>query len=166
VKVHEIWKDIPGYEDAYQASNLGRIRSLDRLSRAGKNLKGKIISQTKDPSGQCRARIYDEMKLVSRLIASAFLVSKVKYCVYHLNEIDDNRLENLEIVSPREITIRRSLSKRKKNKKTKFVGVFWNKRARKWRSTIYINMKAVYLGTFEKEIDAAMAYSRIWKNVG
>lgn len=26
----EIWKDIPGYEGKYQASNLGRIRSLDR----------------------------------------------------------------------------------------------------------------------------------------
>lgn len=26
----EIWKDIPGYEGIYQASNLGQIRSLDR----------------------------------------------------------------------------------------------------------------------------------------
>ena len=24
----EIWKDIPGYEGAYQCSNLGRIKSL------------------------------------------------------------------------------------------------------------------------------------------
>ena len=24
----EIWKDIPGYEGRYQASNLGRIKSL------------------------------------------------------------------------------------------------------------------------------------------
>lgn len=27
----EIWKDIPGYEGLYQASTLGRIRSLDRV---------------------------------------------------------------------------------------------------------------------------------------
>lgn len=26
----EVWKDIPGYEGRYQASSLGRIRSLDR----------------------------------------------------------------------------------------------------------------------------------------
>lgn len=26
----ELWRDIPGYEGRYQASNLGRIRSLDR----------------------------------------------------------------------------------------------------------------------------------------
>ena len=27
----EIWKDIEGYEGLYQVSNLGRVRSLDRL---------------------------------------------------------------------------------------------------------------------------------------
>lgn len=26
---NEIWKDIPGYEDIYQASNFGRIRTAD-----------------------------------------------------------------------------------------------------------------------------------------
>ena len=29
-KEKEIWKNIPGYEGYYQASNLGRVRSLDR----------------------------------------------------------------------------------------------------------------------------------------
>ena len=29
-KTKEIWKDVPGYEGYYQASNLGRVRSLDR----------------------------------------------------------------------------------------------------------------------------------------
>ena len=28
----EIWKDIDGYEGLYQVSNLGRVRSLDRLA--------------------------------------------------------------------------------------------------------------------------------------
>lgn len=27
----EVWKDIPGYEGFYQMSDLGNIRSLDRL---------------------------------------------------------------------------------------------------------------------------------------
>ena len=27
----EIWKDIPGFEGLYQASNWGRVRSLDRV---------------------------------------------------------------------------------------------------------------------------------------
>ena len=27
----EVWKDIEGYEGLYQVSNLGRVRSLDRV---------------------------------------------------------------------------------------------------------------------------------------
>lgn len=27
----EVWKDIAGYEGCYQVSNLGRIKSLDRI---------------------------------------------------------------------------------------------------------------------------------------
>lgn len=29
--MEEIWKDIPDYEGYYQVSNLGRIKSLDRV---------------------------------------------------------------------------------------------------------------------------------------
>jgi hypothetical protein len=36
--MHEDWRDIPGYEGVYQASNLGRIRSLNRPNHAGKIL--------------------------------------------------------------------------------------------------------------------------------
>lgn len=36
----EIWKDIPGYEGEYQASTLGRIKSLKRKSRCGYKGKG------------------------------------------------------------------------------------------------------------------------------
>lgn len=47
----ELWKDIPGYEGAYQASNLGRIKSIDHYvngrSRYGKQfkrlIKGRIL---------------------------------------------------------------------------------------------------------------------------
>lgn len=32
----EVWRDIPEYEGYYQASNKGRIRSLDRKVNNGK----------------------------------------------------------------------------------------------------------------------------------
>ena len=42
MKEIEKWKDIPSYEGFYQASNFGRIKSLDRLVRI-KNLKRKLL---------------------------------------------------------------------------------------------------------------------------
>ena len=29
--MEEIWKDVKGFEGRYQVSNMGRVRSLDRL---------------------------------------------------------------------------------------------------------------------------------------
>ena len=52
----EIWKDIPGYEGKYQASNLGRIRSIDRPigipgKKGFKNLKGRVLRPGPTKSG-------------------------------------------------------------------------------------------------------------------
>ena len=40
---NEEWKDILGFEGLYQASNLGRIKSLERLNVRGYELKEKIL---------------------------------------------------------------------------------------------------------------------------
>lgn len=52
----EIWKDIPGYEGKYQASNYGRIRSLDRQlgtpgKRGFKTMKGRVLRPGPTKSG-------------------------------------------------------------------------------------------------------------------
>ena len=39
----EIWKDIEGYEGIYQVSNLGRVRSLDRIVPALCRQTGTIV---------------------------------------------------------------------------------------------------------------------------
>lgn len=44
IQIGEIWKDIPGYEGIYQASQLGRIRSVDRFDSIGRSIKGKVLS--------------------------------------------------------------------------------------------------------------------------
>lgn len=49
--MNEIWVDIIDYENFYQISNLGNVRSLDRIINTKNGLrkiKGKLISPTKD----------------------------------------------------------------------------------------------------------------------
>ena len=45
--MREVWRNIKGYEDLYQVSNLGRVKSLSRKIFNGKNYyisKEKILS--------------------------------------------------------------------------------------------------------------------------
>ena len=42
---NEIWKDIVGYEDYYQCSNLGRVKSLDRIVIRVDNVKINLKSK-------------------------------------------------------------------------------------------------------------------------
>ena len=46
----EIWKDVAGYEQHYQVSNLGRVKSLDRVKENYKTfvaVGGRILKQIK-----------------------------------------------------------------------------------------------------------------------
>ena len=102
----ELWKDIHGYEGQYQVSNLGRVRSLDRIAPKGKSLKGAIRKQfINKKTGYCYVNLCKNAKsnniLVHRLVASAFIDnSEHKETVNHINEIKtDNRAENLEWMS-------------------------------------------------------------------
>ncbi|QEM09126.1 NUMOD4 domain-containing protein [Mucilaginibacter rubeus] len=46
----EIWKDVPGFEGSYQASSLGRVKSLDRTvphpQLYKQFVKGRILKQS------------------------------------------------------------------------------------------------------------------------
>lgn len=96
---NEIWKDILYYEDKYQVSNLGNVKSLN-FNRSGKsrNLKtclrdGHYLSV--DLSKNNKRVTY----FVHKLVSNAFLgISKLQ--VNHKNGIKtDNKLENLELVT-------------------------------------------------------------------
>lgn len=42
--VKEQWKSVPGYKGIYEVSDLGRVRSLDRVTNHGRRRKGRILS--------------------------------------------------------------------------------------------------------------------------
>lgn len=91
--IKEIWKDIPNYEGLYQASNLGKIKSLYR---------NKILSPCKDKDGYLKVLLYKNKKRknisVHRLIALTFLDNYDNFpVVNHKDENkQNNRVDNLE----------------------------------------------------------------------
>jgi hypothetical protein len=165
----EIWKDIPGYEGYYQVSNLGNVRSSDRVIHTrdgsprffkGVILKPRLLNGYKycSLSTNGDARTYQ----VHQLVAMAFLNHKPNghsLVVDHINGIKtDNRLENLQIV-----TNRYNLTKDKKSGTSKYIGVSWHSKSKKWLATIHINGKSVHLGSFTDEVEAALAYQKALK---
>ena len=98
----EVWKDIPGFEGFYQASNLGSIRSLDRyLNYKNKGLtlrKGKKLSLKTSSKGYLEVTLVINgkcyYKRVHQLVALTFIPNPNNYpYINHINEIKtDNRI--------------------------------------------------------------------------
>lgn len=103
----EIWKYIPGYENAYQASTLGRIQSLDRTIYKKNNCgyqyifrKGKILKPFKQRDGYVLIDLQDKTFIVQRIIWRTFKgkIPKGWFAIMHINNIkSDNRLCNLRL---------------------------------------------------------------------
>lgn len=66
----------------------------------------------------------------------------------------DNRKSNLRICTRQENT----RNKRKGKGTSKYKGVYWNKKVRKWHTQIVVNHRRIYLGLFEDEREAALQY--------
>lgn len=107
----EIWKDIEGYEGLYQVSNYGRVRSLDKITKAGKGCKlhkGKIRKLREDKDGYLTIVLYDGKRRntyrVSRLVAYHFVTNDDPINKTQVNHIDENKqndyYKNLEWCTP------------------------------------------------------------------
>ena len=102
----EIWKDYKDYEGLYQASNIGRMRSLDRWvsSKNGsmRFIKGRILKLFNNNQGYLHVVLSKNNKvkayLVHRIIAETFLPNTDNLpCVNHKDEDKtNNSVENLE----------------------------------------------------------------------
>lgn len=104
----ERWLPIPGYEGLYEVSNLGRVRSLDRIDVAGRRLRGNVMKLASHGRVSNNGRSYRVVTLcrdgtvwkagVHRLVLLAFAGEPAEgQLTRHLNGIhDDNRLSNLK----------------------------------------------------------------------
>lgn len=113
----EIWKDIKTWESLYQVSDCGRVRSLDRVMHYTRGAKswnrlklGRALKAARHKDGYEVVRLCDirgqKDYAIHRLVAEAFLKVPANYKdleVNHINSIRwDNRVENLEWVTPKE----------------------------------------------------------------
>ena len=107
---NEIWRPVLGFEDKYEVSNMGRVKSLSYL-RTGKS---KILVSRKTVNGYLKVSLWSKNKehqfAIHRLVYEAFIGKLPKWSpkmkgdvrmeVNHINEIKtDNRLDNLELVT-------------------------------------------------------------------
>lgn len=95
----EIWKDIKGFENLYQVSNLGRIKSLGNKSNHKRDI---IMKQTLNYKGYLQLCLRKDNKsyhfVVHRLVAGAFIPNPDNLPqVNHISGIKtDNSVSNLE----------------------------------------------------------------------
>lgn len=88
----ENWKDIPNYENLYQISDLGRIKSL---------YSNKILKPSFDKFGYARFsatknKVQKTLR-IHRIVMDVFSPSKIKMQVNHIDgDKTNNRLNNLE----------------------------------------------------------------------
>ena len=103
----EVWCDIPNYE-GYQVSNLGRIKSLERIDALGHRVNERILKPQMNSHGYYQVQLFKnsirKFYCVHRLVWLAFYGSIPEgYEVNHINEVkSDNRLSNLNLMTHKE----------------------------------------------------------------
>ena len=100
--INEIWKDIKGYEGLYQVSNLGRVKSLEKIDFSGHKRKCKILKLALNRYGYAYLTLSKngnkKAYTVHRLVAESFIPNPNKLpFVNHKDENkSNNRVKNLE----------------------------------------------------------------------
>ena len=96
----EVWLAIPGF-DGYEASSLGRIRSVDRRLSDGRLAGGVILTATEDDNGYPRVTLSLDGRPRTVQVHQLVLLAFRGRCprgkeTRHLNGVrNDNRLSNL-----------------------------------------------------------------------
>jgi len=99
--INEIWKDVIGYEDYYQISNLGSIRSKDRQVYNGKayyTKKGRLLKPTMNTTGYWKIELKStgcsrKTIKIHRLVAIAFIENPLNKP--DIKHFDGNKLNNI-----------------------------------------------------------------------
>jgi len=80
---------------------------------------------------------------------------------YNEDDIISNTTENINEneFEIKETNLFKLTGQRLRNKTGNYKGVFWNKEKNKWRSSLKLDYKEIFLGYFDSELDGAKAYN-------
>jgi len=159
----ERWKDVPGYENLYQASDLGRMKSLMFRGRTGHG----ILCQSNSSQGYLQVNLCKNKEKttygVHILVCMAFLghvpCGITEVVDHKYQNPKDNRLAYLHVVTQRINTNQKHL-----NSSSKFVGVYFHNTHKKWCAAIRIEKSKIHLGAFNDEKEASESYELALKN--
>jgi hypothetical protein len=104
----------------------------------------------------CRGPIFNRTYLAHRVAWALVNGEWPDQEIDHVNfDGTDNRLSNLRLATKKDnMRHRRSLPK----SSSRYLGVTWHKKSKKWQASIEIDGKCKYLGLYPNEDSAAMAY--------
>lgn len=161
-KIKELIEGIEFFKTKYKnvlASKCGKLYSQKYKRLYKDNL---------DKDGYCRVKVFtesgDKTIKAHRLIYDTFIGIKNNENV--INHKDGNRknnaIDNLEEISILENNTHLNLSR--KGKTSKYVGVHYDKKDKKWKATYSVKQKSFHLGSFNTEQDAFEARLKYFKN--
>ena len=92
----EVWKDVHGFEEAYQVSNFGRIKRKERTDSNNRTHKERIMSPSMYSNGYMNVELRMNNKKrrtsVHRLVAEAFIDNPLN--LPQINHKDENKANN------------------------------------------------------------------------
>lgn len=158
--MNKIFKIIPGYKN-YFINEDGIILSTKRKTK-------RYLKPTKNKTGYLcvgliKNRIEKKYK-VHQLVAVTFLDHTINGMILIVDHIDNNKLNNnvnnLQLISQHENTLKKS-----SKGTSKFVGVSYITRDKKWNARLTINGVYKSLGNFNTEIEAHLSHNRALKQI-
>ena len=137
----EEWRPVPGYEGKYDVSNMGRVRSY--ISRSKKHPSPHGVDNASRGYKQVTLSQPRKTIKVHRLVMLAF-AGKSSLVIDHVNsDKTDNRLENLEYVTPAE-------NSKRYHRKNRETGASFKARSKTkpWQCQVNLNGKVHCLGYY------------------
>lgn len=144
-QLEEIWKPVKGYENLYKVSDHGNVYSYYSNKNMTPSITKSGYYEVKLRNGSTPIRSAS----IHRLVMEIFFGSSALEVNHKDGNKLNNRIDNLEYLHPRE-----NINHHRSGKYLKGV----SKNRDKFKSAIRINGVYNYLGVFDNEIDAHLAY--------